>query len=147
MNVVVGRAYHHETPLFESEIRSVLFRPPWNVPLEIQRNELVPLAEVNPSYLAENSYDVVDAHGNRVEEPKLSEETLAGLRSGRLLLRQQPGKENSLGLIEFEFPRFHSGVSRKSQTARAIGSSTRTQPRLKLRRDLENSSCAGVPCR
>ena len=42
MNVVVGRAYHHATPVFESEIKSVLFRPPWNVPLEIQRNELVP---------------------------------------------------------------------------------------------------------
>lgn len=104
MNVVVGRAYHHETPLFESEIRSVLFRPPWNVPLEIQRNELVPLLERNPSYLAENSYDVVDAHGNRIEEPSLNEETLVGLRNGQLFLRQQPGEENSLGLLKFEFP-------------------------------------------
>lgn len=104
MNVVVGRAYHHETPLFESEIRSVLFRPPWNVPLEIQRNELVPLAEKNPSYLAANSYDVLDAHGNPIEEPNLDEETLAGLRNGQLFLRQQPGEENSLGLVKFEFP-------------------------------------------
>jgi L,D-transpeptidase YcbB len=104
MNVVVGRAYHHETPLFESEIRSVLFRPPWNVPLEIQRNELVPLTEKNPSYLAENSYDVVDAHGKWIEEPNLNEETLAGLRNGQLFLRQQPGEENSLGLVKFEFP-------------------------------------------
>ena len=104
MNVVVGRAYRHETPLFESEIRSVLFRPPWNVPLEIQRNELVPLVEVNPSYLAENSYDVVDARANRIEEPTPTQETLAALRNGQLFLRQRPGEENSLGLVKFELP-------------------------------------------
>jgi murein L,D-transpeptidase YcbB/YkuD len=74
------------------------------VPLEIQRNELVPLAEKNPSYLAANSYDVLDAHGNPIEEPNLDEETLAGLRNGQLFLRQQPGEENSLGLVKFEFP-------------------------------------------
>jgi L,D-transpeptidase YcbB len=104
MNVVVGRAYHHATPVFESEITSVLFRPPWNVPLEIQRNELVPQIEKNPSYLAENSYDVVDARGNRIEEPTPTEETLARLRNGQLFLRQRPGEENSLGLVKFEFP-------------------------------------------
>jgi murein L,D-transpeptidase YcbB/YkuD len=104
MNVVVGRAYHHATPVFESEITSVLFRPPWNVPLEIQRNELVPQIEKNPSYLTENSYDVVDARGNRVEESTPDEQTLVRLRNGQLFLRQRPGEENSLGLVKFEFP-------------------------------------------
>ena len=104
MNVVVGRAYHHATPVFESEITSVLFRPPWNVPLEIQRNELVPQIEKNSSYLVENSYDVVDARGNRIEEPTPTEETLARLRNGQLFLRQRPGEENSLGLVKFELP-------------------------------------------
>jgi len=104
MNVVVGRAYHHATPVFESEITSVLFRPPWNVPLEIQRNELVPQIEKNSSYLTDNSYDVVDARGNRIEEPTPTEETLARLRNGQLFLRQRPGEENSLGLVKFELP-------------------------------------------
>lgn len=104
MNVVVGRAYHHATPLFESEIRSILFRPPWNVPLEIQRDELVPQLEMNPAYLAENSYDVVDARGNHIEEAQPGEDTLARLRNGQLFLRQRPGEENSLGLVKFELP-------------------------------------------
>jgi murein L,D-transpeptidase YcbB/YkuD len=104
MNVVVGRAYHHATPVFESEITSVLFRPPWNVPLEIQRNELVPQIEKNSSYLADNSYDVVDASGNRIEESKPTEDTLTRLRNGQLFLRQRPGEENSLGLVKFELP-------------------------------------------
>ena len=85
MNVVVGRAYHHATPLFESEITSVLFRPPWNVPLEIQRSELVPQIEKNSSYLVENSYDVVDARGNRIEQFVPNEETLTELRRVRFL--------------------------------------------------------------
>jgi murein L,D-transpeptidase YcbB/YkuD len=104
MNIVVGRAYRHETPLFQSEIRSILFRPAWNVPLGIQRNELVPQIEKNPAYLAENSFDVVDAAGNRIDEAQPSEETLAKLRSGQLFLRQRPGEENSLGLVKFELP-------------------------------------------
>jgi len=104
MNVVVGRAFRHETPLFESEIDSVLFRPPWNVPLNIQRNELLPLIEKNPAYLAENSYEIVDAHGNPVQGPELGKETLTQLKEGRLFLRQQPGEQNSLGLIKFDLP-------------------------------------------
>jgi len=104
MNVVVGRAYHHATPLFESEIKSVLFRPPWNVPLEIQRDELVPQIEKNSAYLTENSYDIVDSRGNRIEESAPTEETLTRLRNGQLFLRQRPGEENSLGLVKFELP-------------------------------------------
>lgn len=104
MNVVVGRAYHHATPLFESEVRSILFRPPWNVPLEIQRDELVSQVEKNPAYVVENFYDVVDARGNRIEEAQPTEETLARLRNGQLYLRQRPGEENSLGLVKFELP-------------------------------------------
>jgi len=104
MNIVVGRAYHHATPLFESEITSVLFRPAWNVPLGIQRSELVPQIEKNSSYLVENSYDVVDARGNRIEESASTEETLTRLRNGQVFLRQRPGEDNSLGLVKFELP-------------------------------------------
>ena len=104
MNIVVGRAYHHPTPVFEGAIKSVLFRPPWNVPLEIQRQELLPEIEKNPAYLSENSFDIVDASGNPVETFPPTAETLNKLRSGHLFLRQRPGDENSLGLVKFEFP-------------------------------------------
>jgi L,D-transpeptidase YcbB len=52
----------------------------------------------------ENSYDVIDARGNRIEEPTPTEETVARLRNGQLFLRQRPGAENSLGLVKFELP-------------------------------------------
>lgn len=104
MNVVVGRAYHHETPVFQGTITSILFRPPWNVPLAIQRRELVPLIEEDADYLEENSYAVLDESGTSVLESMSREEIIAGLKDGRLFLRQWPGDANSLGLIKFDLP-------------------------------------------
>jgi len=104
MKVVVGKAYGHKTPLFISEIRSVIFRPYWNVPLGIQRKEFVPKIEENPAYLAENSYEIVDRDGNVVDEDPAIEEVREKLRSGRLGIRQIPGPVNALGLVKFDFP-------------------------------------------
>ena len=104
MNVVVGRAYHHQTPVFASEIKSVIFRPYWNVPLEIQQDELLPEIERKPQYLAENAFEIVDTSGRIVDEGAITEDTKDQLRSGRLMLRQKPGPENSLGLLKFEMP-------------------------------------------
>jgi murein L,D-transpeptidase YcbB/YkuD len=104
MKVVVGKAYRHKTPAFANEIKSVIFRPYWNVPLSIQRNELVPHLEKDPSYLTRNSYEIVDRGGNVVSDGAVDEDILEELRSGELAIRQTPGPDNALGLIKFEFP-------------------------------------------
>jgi murein L,D-transpeptidase YcbB/YkuD len=102
--VVVGKAYLHQTPVFASEIRSIIFRPYWNVPLGIQREEFLPLIEKNPAYLAENFYDIVDSEGKIVDEDPAREEVKDKLQSGQLGIRQRPGPENALGLVKFDFP-------------------------------------------
>lgn len=102
--VVVGKAYHHQTPVFASEIRSIIFRPYWSVPLGIQRAEFVPLIEKNPTYLVENSYDIVDSDGKVVDEDPTKEEVRDKLQSGQLGIRQRPGPDNALGLVKFDFP-------------------------------------------
>jgi len=104
MKVVVGKAYGHKTPVFASEIRSIIFRPYWNVPLGIQREEFIPKIEENPAYLAENAYDVVDSDGSVVDEDPRSEEVRDKLRSGQLGIRQRPGPDNALDLVKFDFP-------------------------------------------
>ena len=104
MKIVVGKAYQHKTPVFANQIKSVLFRPYWNVPLSIQRAEILPHLEKNPSYLAENSYEVVDRNGNVVSEGTVTDEMKELLRSGKLGVRQRPGPDNALGLLKFEFP-------------------------------------------
>ena len=59
MKVVVGRSYKHKTPVFATEMKSVIFRPYWNVPLSIQRNELLPELRKNANYLSQHDYQVV----------------------------------------------------------------------------------------
>ena len=104
MKVVVGRAYRHQTPVFASEIKSVIFRPYWDVPSSILKQELLPHLEKNPSYLADNSYEIVDKHGTVVGSGPVSREIKDQLRAGALRVRQVPGPKNALGLVKFDIP-------------------------------------------
>ncbi len=104
MKVIVGKAYGHQTPVFASEIKSVIFRPYWNVPESILKAELIPHLQKNPSYFSKNSYEIVDRNEQVVSEEAGSKEIIAQLRGGKLRVRQTPGPENALGLLKFEFP-------------------------------------------
>ncbi len=107
MKVVVGRAYRHQTPVFASDIKSVIFRPYWNVPLSIVRAELLPHINQDPAYLAKNSYEIVDQTGTVVAQDAISGQVKRQLRSGKLGVRQTPGPNNALGLLKFDFPNPH----------------------------------------
>lgn len=104
MNVVVGKAYGHETPVFASQITSVIFRPYWNVPESIVHAEMLPHIRKDPNYLAENDYQVVDSSGTVVSEGPVSAQMQKQLRSGALRLRQKPGPKDALGRIKFNIP-------------------------------------------
>ena len=104
MKIVIGRARGLPTPLLSSELDSVLFRPYWNVPLSIQRKELVPSIKRDPSYIAKNDFELVTSQGAVVAQDEVSDTLLAQLRSGKLHLRQRRGPTNSLGLVKFVFP-------------------------------------------
>jgi L,D-transpeptidase YcbB len=82
MNVVVGKAFRTQTPVFADEMRYVIFRPYWNVPTSIARNELWPKADRDPGYLASHGFEVVNGGA----------------------IRQKPGPKNALGLVKFVFP-------------------------------------------
>ena len=104
MKVVVGKAYRRQTPVFAGNMTHIIFRPSWNVPLSIQRAELVPKIAKDALYLAKNDYEVVNSHGDIVSSGMMTEELLAQLRSGKLAIRQAPGAKNALGHIKFMFP-------------------------------------------
>ena len=103
MKIVIGRARRLRTPLLVSEIDAVIFRPPWNVPLSIQRNELISDIMRDPSYISKNDFELVTLQDVVVTEGTTSK-LLAQLRAGRLRLRQRPGPKNALGLVKFVFP-------------------------------------------
>lgn len=101
--VIIGKSYEHKTPVFVAQMRSVIFRPYWNVPLSIERKELVPKLERDHGYMKRNDYEIV-TRANRPVNAAMNGSTFAELRSGRLKIRQMPGDKNALGLIKFEFP-------------------------------------------
>jgi murein L,D-transpeptidase YcbB/YkuD len=101
--VIIGRSYQHKTPVFIAQMQSVIFRPYWNVPLSIQRKELLPKIARDHGYLQRNEYEIVN-RANRPVGDGINGEVLGELRSGALKIRQMPGDKNALGLIKFEFP-------------------------------------------
>ena len=48
MNVVVGKAYNHDTPVFSDSMQYVVFRPYWNVPYSIAKAEFFSRIERDP---------------------------------------------------------------------------------------------------
>ncbi|MGA8221814.1 MAG: L,D-transpeptidase family protein [Candidatus Acidiferrales bacterium] len=104
MNVVVGKAYNHSTPLFVDSMEYVIFRPYWNVPYSIAKGELLPGLAKDPDYLTKKGFEVVDARQSVVGSGPVSSDMLEQLRAGKLFIRQKPGPKNSLGLVKFIFP-------------------------------------------
>jgi len=102
--VIVGKAHGHKSPVFEKEIKYVVFRPYWEVTPTIQRAEIVPHVEKDRNYIAAKNFEVVTGDGNVVTEGPISDEVLTQLKSGHLRVRQKPGPTNSLGLVKLIFP-------------------------------------------
>ncbi len=125
MKVVVGKAYHHQTPVFAANMKQVIFRPSWNVPLSIQRAELLPKLKKDSAYLAKNRYQVVTPQGTVVTNGTVEEATLLQLRSGQLRIRQIPGPENALGLVAFMFPNEHDVYLHSTSVAELFAKSRR----------------------
>lgn len=107
MAVVVGKALNTQTPLLHEAMRTVIFRPYWNVPRSIVRHELLPAIARDPGYLARHDMELVRGGGDDARPVAATPEHLAQLREGTLRLRQRPGPKNSLGLVKFVFPNAH----------------------------------------
>jgi murein L,D-transpeptidase YcbB/YkuD len=104
MNVIVGKAFRHQTPVFDRDMKFVVFRPYWNVPPSIQRSEIVPAIERDRNYIAKKNYEVVTHGGQVVTSGAISDDVLQQLRGGKLAVRQKPGANNALGLVKLMFP-------------------------------------------
>jgi L,D-transpeptidase YcbB len=108
MNVVVGKAYDHSTPVFEEKMAYVVFRPYWNVPYSIAKAEYLSRVARDPDYLAKKGFEVVNSRQEVVTSGTVTSDVLEQLRAGKLFLRQTPGPKNSLGLVKFIFPNDYS---------------------------------------
>jgi len=107
MNVNVGDAYDFQTPVFENTIRYLVFRPYWNVPPRILRDEVIPSIEEDRDYVKNGNMEVVTGDGKLVTSGRVSDDVLRQLRARKLTVREKPGPDNALGLLKIIFPNEH----------------------------------------
>ncbi len=99
--VVVGRPYR-ATPVFRSEITYVVLNPTWTIPPGILANDTLPAIKRDPGYLAKNRIRVIDSRGQEVSPSSVDWSRYRN--SIPYQLRQDPGPNNSLGLVKIMFP-------------------------------------------
>jgi murein L,D-transpeptidase YcbB/YkuD len=80
----------------------IVFRPYWNVPTRILKEEIVPAARKDTGYIAKNNYEIL--RGREVVDPATIEWTRVDTSKINFYIRQRPGPLNSLGLVKFMFP-------------------------------------------
>ncbi len=109
MPVIVGQAFRRRrTPVFISELRSIVFRPYWDVPASIVRNEMLAPMRADAGYLDRNDLEIVQGGGDDAMVVAGSAANIDALAAGSLRLRQRPGPDNALGLIKFVMPNDYS---------------------------------------
>jgi len=127
MDVIVGKTYPRmQTPVFESDLRYVVFRPYWDVPPSILRNEMLPKIRANPEYLAAQRLQIVNGQGDNSPVVPPSPEAIEALAAGKYRLRQMPGEDNALGLVKFMFPNTYNVYLHSTPAHRLFKESVRT---------------------
>jgi L,D-transpeptidase YcbB len=101
--VVVG-ATDKATPLFHSSMSAIEFNPYWTVPSSIAGAEILPRVKTDPDYLSRNNMELLRGDA-LVEVTDFSSYTKDNFP---FVIRQRPGKDNSLGLVKFLFPNPYS---------------------------------------
>ena len=101
MPVIVGKS-SWQTPVFSSEIRHVVFNPPWNVPPRIAAEELIPRAMADQSYFA--AQGISWRGGTRVASAGSGISDGGSVVTTPRRLRQAPGPKNPLGRVKFNMP-------------------------------------------
>ena len=102
MRVVVGKDFDNPTPVFADSMSYIVFRPYWNVPSRILKEEIVPAARRDTGYIAKNNYEIL--RGREVVDPASIEWAKVDTSKINFYVRQRPGPLNSLGLVKFMFP-------------------------------------------
>ncbi|WP_310599732.1 L,D-transpeptidase family protein [Desulfobulbus sp.] len=100
--VMVGQPYH-QTPIFRSAITYIVLNPTWTPTPDIVKNETVPSIVKDPDYLAKQRLRVFDSSGSEIDPHSIRWQQYQG-RYLPYTLRQDPGLDNSLGVIKFLFP-------------------------------------------
>jgi L,D-transpeptidase YcbB len=99
--VIIGTR-DHPTPQLSSTIQCLITYPYWHVPRKIAVDELLPMVQKDPDYVARNNFDVLDRRG-RILDPDTVDWKAFNRNNFPFSLRQREGVDNSLGILKFVF--------------------------------------------
>lgn len=106
MKAIVGRTYR-KTPVFNARLTHIVFNPTWNIPPTILKEDVLPLALKDSSYLRKNHIRIFQTKKGetRKEVPVDSVDwKTVSVKNFPYELIQDPGKYNALGAVKFIFP-------------------------------------------
>jgi L,D-transpeptidase YcbB len=103
--VIVGQPVH-QTPIFRSAVTYLVLDPTWTVPSNIAQKEIIPEIVKNQYYLIKHHLRVLSSSGEEIDPSTIHWKQYWD-KTFPYTLRQDPGKDNSLGLIKFIFPNLH----------------------------------------
>lgn len=106
MRVVVGKP-SWQTPTLDSEVKTIVLNPGWNVPVNITEKEIIHKVLENPNYLEEHNLKIVEnwqPNAKEINPRQVDWSKYAGPEDMPYRLVQEPGDQSALGRIKFIFP-------------------------------------------
>ena len=121
--VVVGQPFN-QTPIFRSDIRSMVLNPTWTVPAAIVNKEMVPNMLKNPGYLKKQNLRILDASEREIPATAIDFKKYAN-KPFPYTLRQDAGVDGALGRIKFLFPNPYSVYLHDTPSKALFGKTSR----------------------
>lgn len=118
---VVGKA-DRPSPTVETRITAVNFNPTWTVPTSIIKKDIIPKMQGDPGYLAKARIRILDQAGHEIDAAAIDWNTT---QAAAYTLRQDPGRQNSLGGVRIDMPNAHAVYMHDTPSKGLFGSSFR----------------------
>ncbi|APG60196.1 L,D-transpeptidase family protein [Christiangramia salexigens] len=90
-----------KTPVFSDEIAYIVYNPTWTIPPTIKKNDVIPGASKDLSYLSKRNLKIYDSKGNTVDPASVNWSSPA---ARNYTYRQQAGPSNPLGTVKIIYP-------------------------------------------
>ncbi|MFB2681994.1 L,D-transpeptidase family protein [Shewanella mangrovisoli] len=104
-DIIIGKI-NAKTPLFKSKLKYVVVNPTWTVPRSIS-TEIINHLRKDPDYLQKKHFKVVEGSGTPVDASGIDWHSMTR-KNFPYWFVQDPGEDNSLGLVKFIFPNQYS---------------------------------------
>ncbi|CAH0525602.1 L,D-transpeptidase family protein [Vibrio hippocampi] len=102
--VIVGK-YTRQTPIFVTQMDSIIVNPTWNVPWKIMVKDIIPKVKRDPTYLFSQQIEILEGwHTQERVDPTMIDWSEINAKRFPYRMRQRAGAFNALGQVKFNTP-------------------------------------------